>query len=504
MPHSGEAVRSLLRDLNSELAADASRVSVVLAAGHGTRIRSDTSKMLHEIWGRPTVLRVADGVSYGLESPNQILVVGIKAEEVARTVGGCRGRIFAYQENPALGLPAGTGDAVRVALDQFNAAEKDRHIYIFPGDMGLLTEWVVKQFRRDFEEQACDMMVLTGVYSGPADQNYYGRILRVPAVDELGKSSGDDAGRVIAIKEYKDILVLEPEGEKLSYNGRRYRFSRQQLLEINEINTLVVAFRETALRAHIGAISTKNAQGELMLTDLVEMFNANGLLVHAVPTASEEEILGFNVKSVWRQMESIAVRRAYEKLMDIVTIVDEEDFFLADEVIDQIVALDKDRGPLNIVVGRGAHVGPGVQLDRNVHLGDRCHLDGGIVLREGVRVGPGAQLSTYPKQTMVLEEGVEVLARNALKGNLVVGRGSRIESGVIMTGSDEFPLWLGSEVTVKGTTYLYGCRVDDGLTIEHSVIKCRHVQRVTRRDGSPQPVRYVLPPPEGLDSIAPL
>ena len=97
-----------------------------------------------------------------------------------------------------------------------------------------------------------------------------------------------------------------------------------------------------------------------------------------------------------------------------------------------------------------------------------------------------------------------MLARNALKGNLVVGRGSRIESGVIMTGSDEFPLWLGSEVTVKGTTYLYGCRVDDGLTIEHSVIKCRHVQRVTRRDGSPQPVRYVLPPPEGLDSIAPL
>jgi len=66
----------------------------------------------------------------------------------------------------------------------------------------------------------------------------------------------------------------------------------------------------------------------------------------------EEEILAFNVKSVWRQMEGIARRWVYQDLKDIITIVDEEDFFIADEVVDQILALDKDRGPLDIVVGK--------------------------------------------------------------------------------------------------------------------------------------------------------
>jgi bifunctional UDP-N-acetylglucosamine pyrophosphorylase / glucosamine-1-phosphate N-acetyltransferase len=507
MPPNGSLVRQQLSVLNSPLQSDTQRLGIVLAAGHGTRIRSDTSKMLHEIWGRPTVERVADAVSGGLESTDQVLVVGIKAEEVAATVGARPGRRFAYQENPVLGLPAGTGDAVRVALEQFDpVAGHDRHIYVVPGDMGLLTERVVAEFRHAFESQPCDMMVLTGGYDGPPEQNTYGRIVRVPEVDASGDTTGNEAGFVIAIKEHKDILGLAQDDSlaSLPYKGRQYRFSRRQLLETPEINTLVVAFRESALRAHIGAMTTDNAQGELMLTDLVEIFNTNDLDVRAVPAANEEEILGFNVKSVWRQMESIARRRAYHRLMDIVTIVDEEDFYIADEVIDQILALDKECGPLDIVVGKGAHLGPGVRLNRRVQLGDRCELVGTVVLGEGVEIGPGTHLSAYPKQTMVLEPGVEVLAGSVLKGNLQIGTGSRIESGVIMTGSDEYPMQVGTDVTVKGTTYLYGCRIDPGVMIEHCVIKCRHVQRRTRSDGSVQPLRYVIPQPEGLDSIGPL
>ena len=505
-PRDSGELRARLRDLDSPLVEGADRVGIVLAAGHGKRIRSDTSKMLHEIWGRPTVTRVADAVAEGLESPNQVLVVGIKADEVAASVGARPGRRFAYQQNPVLGLPAGTGDAVRVALEHFEpSASRERHIFIFPGDMGLLTDHVVAEFRRAFEAQPCDMMVLTGLFDGPPEQNYYGRIVRVPETDADGNAAGEDAGRVIAIKEHKDILGLAPGAqEQLAYNGRTYAFCRDDLLAMREINTLVVCFRESALRTHIGAMDTDNVQGELMLTDLVEIYNRHGLLVRAVQAASEEEILGFNVKSVLRQMESIARRRAYERLMDVVTIVDEEDFYLADEIIEQIVALDEDRGPLDIVIGKGARVGPEVQLDRRVRLGNRCELSGRVVLREDVHIGLGVHLSAYPGQALVLEAGVEVLDRSVLKGNTIVGAGSRIESGVIMTGSDTHPLRVGQGVTVKGTSYLYGCQVDDGLLIEHSVIRCRHVQRVTRADGTVQPVRYVLPQPEGLDSIGPL
>ena len=70
-------VRALLEQLNSEIQLDVSRIGIVLAAGHGKRIRSETSKMLHEIWGRPSALRVADAVQKGLDSPNQVIVVGI-------------------------------------------------------------------------------------------------------------------------------------------------------------------------------------------------------------------------------------------------------------------------------------------------------------------------------------------------------------------------------------------------------------------------------------------
>ena len=500
-----EQVPALLQKLSTEIVPRNPRIGIVLAAGHGKRIRSETSKMLHQIWGQPTVLRVTNAVRAGLESPNQIIVVGIKAEEVARTTGKRTGAVFAYQGNPVLGLPAGTGDAVRVALDAFADTAEDRGIYIFLGDMGLLTEKVVEQFRREFERNSCDMMVLTGIYSGPAEQNYYGRIVRVPAADRDGNPSGTDLDKVIEIKEHKDILGLDPAlPYEVVYNGRPYALTRDQLLAIREINTGVVAFKERLLRTYISELKTDNVQGELMLTDLVEIFNQHGKVVRAMPAASEEEILAFNVKSVLRQMEGIARRWVYEQLMDLITIADEEDFFIDDAVVAQIIALDQDRGPLDIVIGKGVHIGPHVQLNRKVQVGNRSHLSGRIALGEGVQIGPGVELSTYPHQTMILEDNVEILSRNILKGDLQIGACSRIESGVIMTGSDEFPMRVGQRVTIKGTTYLFGCRIDDDLLIEHSVIKGKHVEQVKRRDGTIQPIRYVLPTPEGLDSITEL
>jgi len=503
MAESSSRISELLQRLSSDLAPETPRIGIVLAAGHGKRIRSITSKMLHEIWGRPTVVRVANAVERGLESSHQVIVVGIKAEEVAQTVGGRPGRIFACQENLVAGRPAGTGDAVRVALDAFPAGPADRHIYVFLGDMGLLTDEVVRLFRMSFESADADMMVLTGHYGGPPEDNYYGRILRVPATDVEGAPSGADQGDVLEIKEYKDILNLpEDDPYRVTSEGRTYAFSRADLLAIDEINTGVFAFKESLLRAYITELTTHNVQGELLLTDLVDIFNRHGRKVGAARSSSEEEILAFNVKSVWHHMQAIARRWAYERLMDTITIADEEDFFLADEVIEHVLELDRERGPLDIFIGKGAHLGPDVRLNRGVHISARCQLTGRIVFGEGVRLGPGVQCSTYQDQTMVLEDDVEVLSRNLLKGNLVLGAGTRVESGVLMTGSDAFPMRVGRHVVVKGTTYLYGCRIDDEVLIEHSVIKCKHVERVRRRDGTIQPIRYVLPQPEGLDSLS--
>ncbi len=502
MSQESDTVRSLIEQLNSGIDASTDRIGIVLAAGHGKRIRSEISKMLHEIWGKPSAQRVALAAQDGLANRNQVVVVGIKGADVVRSTGHAEGRVFAYQENPVLGLPGGTGDAVRVALEAFDPSDHERHVYIFPGDMGLLSGEVVRGFRQIYEGSDADMMMLTGRYSGSAESNYYGRILRVPEHDVNGAASGDDRDRVIEIRQHFDILDQDPNTPyEVEFNGKTYAFERQELIETREIDTLTFAFKENALREHIANLTTDNAQGELQVTDLVHLFNEGGLVVRATMAEKEEDILAFNVKSVWRQMESIARARVYEKLRDTITIVDEEDFYIADEVVDHILELDETQGPLDIVIGKGAHVGSHVRLNLRVHIGDRSKLTGNIELGEDVQIGVGVQLSTYPNQTLRLDDAVQVLSRNILKGNLAVGKGSRIESGVIMTGSDDFPLRVGKGVTVKGTSYIYGCSIDDGLYIEHSVLKCQHVAARTRDDGSIQPIRYVQPDPEGLDSI---
>ena len=190
MSQSVDQVYDLLAKYNSALDGSDDRVGIVLAAGHGKRIRSETSKMLHQIWGQPSALRVANAAREGLECNSQIIVVGIKGSDVIRSTGSAEGRVFAYQENPAKGLPGGTGDAVRSALEAFAPIDRDRDVYIFPGDMGLLSGEVVQGFRSIFEASDADMMLLTGRYSGSVESNYYGRILRVPEFDASGASSG--------------------------------------------------------------------------------------------------------------------------------------------------------------------------------------------------------------------------------------------------------------------------------------------------------------------------
>ena len=86
---------------------------IILAAGHGKRIRSSTSKMLHTIWGVPSIERVRLAVNNGIPKSNVTIVVGIKALDVANAVGKQPNTNFAYQESQM-----GTGHAVRIGLEK--------------------------------------------------------------------------------------------------------------------------------------------------------------------------------------------------------------------------------------------------------------------------------------------------------------------------------------------------------------------------------------------------
>jgi len=490
-------IKKIIREYSSQLIDDGSPISIILAAGHGKRIKSEKPKMIHEIWGVPTVVRVSEAARKGLNSKNQIIVVGIKADQVVEAVEKKEGLVYVFQ-----GKQMGTGHAVMTALEEIKRLKNVKDIYIFPGDMGLITADVVSEFKDSFEKSEYDMFVLTGIFTGNPVENTYGRIIRVPEIDANGMPTGEYYNRVIAIKEQKDIDAMSNDDVwEVKYNGLNFKFSKDYLKNIKEFNTGVYAIKFEPLIENISRIVPDNVQKEYYLTDLIGIFNERGLKVGAQHAKDDTTVIGFNVKSVLKRMEQIYRQKVWLKLRDIIVIEDDDDFFIADKVVYDIIEMDKSNGPLDIFIGKGAYISSGVKLNKKVEIRAGAKLVGNIEIGEGSVIEENVSISTYTNQIVKIGKNCIIMRGDIIKGRVEIGDNSRIESGVNITGSDEFPVKIGKNVTIKGTTYIFGCLIEDDLFIEHSVLKCKLVERVVRKDGGIQPVRWVMPQPHGLDVL---
>jgi len=490
-------IRKLILDNSSEFDPSIPETAIVLAAGHGKRIKSHTSKMLHKIWEVSTVERVYKACSGGLPSVNMILVVGIKAEDVIEVIGKRDKTSFAYQE-----VQNGTGHAVQTALENIPDSHYEGIVYVLPGDMGLIDYETIQLFKEEFVKIDSDMMVLTGRYKGDPMDNQYGRILRVREADIEGNDSGDDKNNVISIIEHKDILGLDDsEPYVVSFKGKKYSYTKEELLNNNEFNSGVFAFKYNHLKGLIGSLKSDNIQQEIYITDLISIFNNNNLTVGAVSPKQQHVIMGFNNKSVLKQMEAIARKMAYEKLKDIIEIDDPDDFYIAESVIDQIIDADTSGVPLDLKIGKGVYIGEGVELNYNLTLKKNVYVEGNVVFGKDVTVWENVHLSCFKSQKLILEDNVEILWGNIIKGNILIGENSRIESSVNMTGSDEFPVRIGSNVVIKGTSYVFGSIIDDDVVIEHSVLVKKWVEKLLKKNGKVKKIRFYLPMPEGIDAI---
>jgi bifunctional UDP-N-acetylglucosamine pyrophosphorylase/glucosamine-1-phosphate N-acetyltransferase len=488
---------SLVNRLSSDFNYDHNEVVIILAAGHGKRIKSQKSKMLHKIWGIPTVERVYNSCRNGINNINTIVVVGIKANDVMHVINKRPNTLFAYQETQN-----GTGHAVQVALEKIDNKLFNGTVYVLPGDMGLIDRETMTRFRREFLNSKSDMMVLTGIFEGNPDENSYGRIIRVKEKDDKGESSGNDKGKVIEILEHKDILSLSPDKPyKVNFNSRTYSYTKEELINNNEFNSGVYAFNYKKLFEQANNISSDNAQNEIYITDLISIFNRNGYSVTAVSPVEQYVVMGFNNKSVLKEMENVARKKVYDKLKDIIEIDDPDDFFIHEEIVEEIIEKDKKNIPLDIKIGKGVYIGKGVRLNYNLELKKNAYINGNVHFGKNVIVWDNVHLSTFPEQTFEIGNYVEILSGDIIKGNIVIGESSRIESSVNMTGSDESPLRIGKNVLIKGTSYIFGSIVEDKVHIEHSVIIKKRVERLIKRDGTIQPIRFYLPMPEGIDAI---
>ncbi len=487
----------ILKSFSSGFTTKNAPVSVILAAGHGKRIKSHRSKMLHAIWGVPTVVRVCRTAEHGLESDDQIVVVGIKAEEVVRALGAHAGRLFAWQREQK-----GTGHAVKAGLDALSPEELDRDFYIFPGDMGLLDKLTVRSFRETFTVSGAHMMVMVGAYSGDPEDNYYGRIIRVPDKDADGRPSGAAKGRIIQIMEHKDILCLKEDVPyTISYGERTYAFSRRELLAVREFNTGVYAFKGRYLAELLTQVGFDNVQGEMYLTDLIYLFNKAGLSVNGAPAIHEESVLGFNDKAVLGQMQAIARAQVFEKINKIVSVADKHNFFIADEVVENILEIDKTGASLDIWLGEGVYLGRGVKLNEGVRVEKNARLEGNIILGKGVVIGESVYLSTYAGQTMRIGNNARILHGNIIKGNVTIGRDCLIETPVRLTGSDGHPLLVGDNVRIKGVTYIYGSVIEDNVFIVNCIFHQKRISALRDAEGRPCAISYIFPPATGRGAV---
>ena len=294
---------------------------VVLAAGKGTRMKSQMPKVLHEAGGLPLieyVLRTANR----LNPASVVVIVGHQADSIRQALGERLGLAFASQE-PQLG----TGHALLQAEPLLKGSAGT--LVLLSGDVPLLRSETVNALVRTHEERSAAATVLTALVDNP---DGYGRVVR-------------NAGEISAIVEHKDASPADR--------------------DIREINSGIYAFDITPLFESLQAIGSSNAQGEYYLPDLVKIYRGHGLKVETVRLDDPDEILGVNSRKELAHVATILKARKNDELMAAgVTLVDPASAYIDPDV----------------TIGEDTVVHPGVFLEGKTRIGSRCEIHSGVRL----------------------------------------------------------------------------------------------------------------------------
>jgi bifunctional UDP-N-acetylglucosamine pyrophosphorylase/glucosamine-1-phosphate N-acetyltransferase len=355
---------------------------LVLAAGKATRFKSEHSKMLHALAGRPLgeyVLRTA----LAAEPERLYLVIGHEAEQVRKAFER-PGLTFIEQKEQL-----GTGHAVLSARKELEACPSVT-LVVLVGDAPLLRPETLGRLVRAHARTRAACTVLT---TRPENPYGYGRIMR---------SAG---GRVRAIVE-----------ERIGTPAQR---------KVREINSGILCFSRPKLLEHLNELSADNAQKEYLLTDLVEIFNRHRLKVAAFSVPDWREILGVNDRVELAQIERTLRRRRAEALMgEGVTIVNPETTTIdADVAVGPDTVLETGVSLLGRTrVGRDCRLQPFSTITDS-SLGDRvtvrqCCVISGCEIASDVVLGPFAHL----RDGTVIEQEARI-------GNFVEVKKSRVGRG---------------------------------------------------------------------------
>ena len=441
---------------------------VILAAGKGTRMKSELPKVLHPLAGKPLIGHVlAAAETLG---PDRVCVVyGHGGDALPKAIGG--DHIAWALQDPQLG----TGHAVAQAMPH---VIPDGHVLILYGDVPLTRPETLQEMRMIAREGA--IALLTVHLDNPAG---YGRIVR------------NARGQVERIVEHKDASAEE--------------------LAIHEVNTGILCLPAAKLQGWLSRLGNDNAQGEYYLTDVIGMAAAEGERVLPCHPMADWEVLGVNSRAQLAELERRHQRNLAEALMAAgVTLIDPDRIDVRGELtcardvqIDlncifegrvligenvkvgaHCVIKDADIGPgveikpfshiegakigAGAIVGPFARLRPGTELDEAVHVGNFVELKnaqvgfnskinhlsyvGDATVGRKVNIGAGTITCNYDganKHRTVIEDEAFIGSDTQLVAPVTVGKGATLGAGTTLTKdapAGELTLSRAKQLTLPG------------------------------------------------------
>jgi len=379
---------------------------VVLAAGLGTRFKSERSKLLHPLLGKPVIWHTVNNLKRG-GIKDITLIISEATEEIKEYMEGTD---FVYQENPK----GGTGDALMSFLR--NSGDYRGYLFVINGDTPLVKPETIKNMvaflnlTEEYEGIKPSGIVMTARIENPYG---YGRVIK------------DDDDHLVAIREEKEATEKEK--------------------EIKEVNSGVYILKKEDIEKALRAIKPSNVTGELYLTEALNYLAEKGLIVKVFNASEPTEILGINTRLDLAIAESVLrIRINLEWMEKGVTIHSPETVWIEPEV----------------EISQDAEIFPQVFLKGKTKIGTGALIGTGSIL-ENTTVEDGAVIEPYTLiRNSTVKERAIVGPFAHIRDNTTVGEGSHIGNFVEVK-----KCIIGSEVKAKHLSYLGDATIGKGTNI---------------------------------------